>query len=58
LHRYLTTRPENPLKKMQSLIALCCRFIRVLFTLGKRQIPYDAHRMMGDIRRSQIQMAV
>jgi transposase len=57
LHRYLTTRPENPLKKMQSLIALCCKLIRVLFTLGKRQMTYDAHKMLGDIRRSQFQMA-
>jgi hypothetical protein len=45
------------LRKMQSLIALCCRLIRVLFTLGKRQMTDDARRMMRDIRRSQIQMA-
>ncbi|GGE29890.1 hypothetical protein GCM10011571_35080 [Marinithermofilum abyssi] len=57
LHRYLTTRPENPLKKMQSLIALCCKLVRVLFTLGKKQRTYDAHRMLGDIRRSQLQTA-
>ncbi|GGE17969.1 hypothetical protein GCM10011571_19710 [Marinithermofilum abyssi] len=57
LHRYLTTRPENPLKKMQSLIALCCKFVRMLFTLGKKQRTYDAHRMLGNIRRSQLQTA-
>src|SRR6056297_3510741 len=29
LHRYYTERTQNPLKKMQSAIALSCRLIRV-----------------------------
>lgn len=57
LHRYLTTRLENPLKKMQSLVALCCKLVRVLFTLGKKQKTYDAYRMLGDVRQLQIQAA-
>ncbi len=31
LHKYYTTRKENPLKKKQSLIVLCCKLIRVFF---------------------------
>lgn len=41
LHEYFTTRPTNPLRKKQSLIALCCKLIRILFSIGRKQIPYD-----------------
>ena len=47
LHTYYTTRPDNPLKKKQSLVALCVRLVRVLFTLGRHQIPYDAAKVSG-----------
>ncbi|SFJ93954.1 Transposase IS116/IS110/IS902 family protein, partial [Paenibacillus sp. UNC496MF] len=33
LHEYYTKRPINPLKKMQSLIALCNKLIRILFSV-------------------------
>lgn len=33
LHVYYTTRPENPLKKMQSLIVLACKALRVIFAI-------------------------
>jgi len=46
LHHYYTTRAENPLKKKQSLIALCCKLIRVLFTLGKKKTPYDGRKLI------------
>jgi len=45
LHRYYTTRAENPLKKKQSLIALCCKLIRVLFAIGKKQVAYDGSKL-------------
>ena len=45
LHRYYTTRVENPLKKKQSLIALCCKLIRVLFAIGKKQMAYDGSKL-------------
>lgn len=32
IHRYYTTREKNPLKKMQSLIAVACKLIRVFHT--------------------------
>lgn len=46
LHRYYTTRVENPLKKKQSLIALCCKLIRVLFAIGKKQMAYDGSKLV------------
>jgi transposase len=37
LHQYYTKRSERPLKKQQSLIALCCKLLRVLFVIGQKQ---------------------
>lgn len=39
LHEYYTTRKENPLKKMQSLIVIACKSHRLIYTIlrtGKR----------------------
>lgn len=32
LHMYYTTRTDNPLKKMQSLIVIAFRFLRIIYT--------------------------
>jgi transposase len=55
LHDYYTTRNQNPLKKKQSLIALCCKLIRILFTIGKKQIAFSAEKMLNDIPHFQLQ---
>lgn len=57
LHEYFTTRKENPLKKKQSLIALCCKLIRVLFAVGKKQIPFSPEKMLRDIPHFNLQNA-
>ncbi|MFD1040506.1 IS110 family transposase [Virgibacillus byunsanensis] len=57
LHEYFTTRKENPLKKKQSLIALCCKLIRILFTVGKKQVAFSPERMLNDIPHFQLQSA-
>jgi len=49
LHHYYTTRPDNPLKKMQSLIALCNKLIRILFSIGKKQFVFQEEKMLKDI---------
>ncbi|WML30276.1 IS110 family transposase [Neobacillus sp. OS1-32] len=49
LHQYFTTRNENPLKKKQSMIALCCKLIRVLFTVGKKRVAFSPEKMLKDI---------
>ena len=51
LHRYYTNRANNPLKRMQSLIAIGCKLIRVFYTLLTRNVKYDAQRMLKDIKR-------
>lgn len=57
LHQYFTTRNENPLKKKQSIIALCCKLIRILFTIGKRKIAFCPEKMLRDIPHFGLQAA-
>ena len=57
LHEHYTTRSENPLKKKQSLIALCGKLVRVLYTLGTKQRRYSAEDLLGPIRKAQLQRA-
>jgi len=49
LHQYFITRNENPLKKKQSIIALCCKLIRILFTVGKKRVAFSPEKMLKDI---------
>lgn len=55
LHEYFTTRKENPLKKKQSLIALCCKLIRILFAVGTKQVAFSAEKMLRDIPHFRLQ---
>lgn len=57
LHQYYTTRAERPLKKMQSLVALSNKLIRIFFVLLKKDVAYDPQKMLGDIKRPQGKMA-
>lgn len=57
LHAYFTTRQANPLKKKQSMIAICNKLIRVLFELGRKQKMYDATKVLGPHREQQLQVA-
>jgi transposase len=56
LHQYYTTRAHNPLKKKQSLIALCRKLIHVLYNLGTRCISYDSAALLGPIQKAHCQM--
>lgn len=58
LHKYNTTQRENPLKKKQSLIALCNRLIRVAYTLITKNVKYDPAKLLGDIHRQPKLIAV
>jgi hypothetical protein len=51
IHKYYTTRENNPLKKKQSMILLCCKLIRIFFTLLKKNVAYDPQKMLRDIVR-------
>jgi len=57
LHVYYTTRAENPLKKMQSLIVIACKILRIIFTIMRDGSRYDPGKMLGDIRRQAKQTA-
>ena len=52
LHEYYTTRTDNPLKKMQSLIVIACKLLRIIFTLLRTGQKYDPEKMLKDIRYS------
>ena len=51
IHQYYTTRDRNPLKKMQSMIAVACKLIRVFYLILQTGATYKAEKMMEDIRR-------
>ena len=57
LHHYYTTRPENPLKKKQSIIAMSCKLIRVLYAITTKGCAYDPEKLLADIHRNQPQKA-
>ena len=51
LHVYYTTRKQNPLKKMQSLIVIACKILRVIHTILKTGTTYDPQKQLKDIKR-------
>ena len=51
LHHYYTTRKVNPLKKMQSLMAVATKLIRVFYAMLTKGVEYDSAKMLGDIKR-------
>lgn len=51
IHRYYTTRNVNPLKKKQSIIALSCKLIRVIYALVTKGVDYDPEKLVRDIHR-------
>jgi len=51
LHNYYTTRRLNPLKKMQSLMAIAAKLLRVFYAILTKGVGYDPKKMVNDIRR-------
>ena len=56
LHRYFTTRENNPLKKMQSVIAIACKLIRIFYAILTKGVTYDSKKMMKDIVRPALEV--
>lgn len=50
IHRYYTNRKNNPLKKIQSLMVIANKLIRVFYTILKKGLEYNPERMIKDIR--------
>ena len=57
IHEYYRTRKANPLKKMQSVVAVACKILRIFYTILTKGVDYDAEKLMSDIRRPQMQAA-
>ncbi|ARE65188.1 hypothetical protein ADH76_05970 [Enterocloster clostridioformis] len=57
IHEYYLTLKENPLKKMQSVVAAACKILRVFYTILTKGVDYDPLKLLSDIRRPQIQAA-
>ena len=57
LHVYYTARADNPLKKMQSLIVIACKILRVIYTILKTGKDYDPQKMLKDIKRPKAALA-
>lgn len=49
LHAYYTTRAVNPLKKMQSLIVIACKLLRIIYKLLKSGVKYNPDKLKSDI---------
>lgn len=51
IYKYYITRTNSPLKKMQAVIAICCKLIRIFFTILTKGIEYSGKKLLLDIRR-------
>lgn len=54
IHEYYLTRTKNPLKKMQSVIAIACKLIRIFYMILTKGNDYDGQKMLKDIVRPEI----
>ena len=53
IHEYYRTRKENPLKKMQSVVAVACKVLRIFYAILTKGVEHDPEKLLGDIRRPQ-----
>ena len=53
IYDYYQTREDNPLKKMQALMAVACKLLRVLYAMITKGLPYDPDKLLSDIHRPQ-----
>ena len=58
IHQSYTTRQVTPLKKMQSLIVIACKLLRIIYTILKKGTVYDPKKMLMDIRRPEKKEAI
>lgn len=57
LYYYFKTRPKNPLKPNQALIAVANKLVRIMFALIKKNEFYNPALVLGEIRESQLKVA-
>lgn len=51
IHQYYTTRKKNPLKGIQSVVAVACKMIRIFYKILADGVSYDGTKMTQDIVR-------
>lgn len=56
LHRYYLTRQNNPLKKMESVVAVACKALRVFYAILTKCVSYDGKFMLESIRHPEKQV--
>ena len=56
LYKYLKTRKNNPLKKMQALVVISKKILVLVHTLVKKEEYYDASKVLGAVRKEQMKM--
>lgn len=54
IHNYYTTRQNNPLKKIQSLILLCCKLIRVMHAILAKNVHYEPEKLLLDMKKDEL----
>ena len=52
IHAYYTTRTNNPLKGIQSVVAVACKLIRIFYKILTDGVSYDGTKMAQDIVRA------
>lgn len=50
-YNYYIECKDNPLKKKQVLTVICCKMIRIFFTILSKGIKYDKTKIIQDIKR-------
>jgi len=50
LHQYYTGRRKNQLEKKASIIALCRKLIRIIYTIITKDLEYDEEKILKDIQ--------
>lgn len=57
LYKYLKTRENNPLKKMQALVVISKKILTLIYTLSKKKEYYKSEKVFGEVRKSQLKAA-
>lgn len=57
IHKYYTTRQNNPLKKIRSLILLCSKLIRVMYAIQAKKVCYEPEKLLLDMKKDELLVA-
>lgn len=57
LYRYLKTRENAPLRKMQALVVVSKKILTLIHTLARKKESYNPDKVFGRVRRGQLEAA-